>query len=155
MNSKSSTAKLLRPYAKLIVAVIMAVALLIATYGLLAGPERTPTALASGRFHQVAHKGSGEATIYRLSSGKLELRLKDFQTYPGVDLEVRLIAAPDAFENETVEKSDFISLGLLANPASDQTYSLPDDIDLTRFGAVTIWSRKYRVNYTTAPLRPI
>jgi len=154
MNSKSSAKRFSGPSAKVIVALILIVPLLMATYGLLADPERELTALASGRFHQVAHKGSGEAIIYRLSSGRLELRLKDFQTYPGVDLEVRLIAAADAFENETVEKSDFISLGALKG-TDKQAYFLPDDIDLTRFGAVTIWSRKYRVNYTTAPLRPL
>lgn len=136
-------------------ALILGTALLAATYLVLTGSQGSAVALASGCFHQVAHKGAGEAAVYRLADGKLELRLTRFQTYPGTDLEVRLIAAKDAFENETVENSDFVSLGALTSPRGDQSYSLPDDIDLTRFSAVTIWSRKYRVNFTTAPLRPL
>lgn len=154
MNLKPSAKKRSHPSA-IVVALILSIPALVAAWGLLSDHKGAPTAIASGQFHQVAHKGKGEAAVYRFSDGRLELRLNDFQTYPGADLEVRLIAAPDAFENETVEKSDFVSLGSLVTHKGDQNYSLPDGIDLTRFSAVTIWSRKYRVNFTTAPLRPL
>ena len=108
--------------------------------------------VASGRFHQVAHKGVGSAAIYQLSDEKLELRLTGFRTDDGGALQVLLIAAPDALENETVEKSEHIVLGDLKNTEGNQSYALPDDLDLRKYRAVTIWSRKHRVNFTTAPL---
>lgn len=113
-----------------------------------------PIALASGRFHQVAHKGSGVATVYELPGGKRVLSLTDFCTASSPDLQVYLINAPDALENETVEKSEQLLLGELQKAEGDQSYPLPDDLDLTRYRAVVIWNRKYRVNFTTAPLAP-
>lgn len=108
--------------------------------------------LMSGSFHQVAHKGRGKAIITQLSDGSRKLCLKDFSTGAGQELFVYLIAAPDALENETVEKSEFVSLGALQSIEGDQCYPAPSIFDLNRYRAVTIWNRKYRVNYTTAPL---
>jgi hypothetical protein len=110
--------------------------------------------LASGRFHQVAHKGEGTATIYQMLNGDRELHLSDFKTGEGPGLEVYLINAPDAFENETVERSESLSLGALRQHEGNHIYRLPGEADLRKCGAVTIWSTKYRVNFTTAPLRP-
>jgi hypothetical protein len=120
--------------------------------GLILTRKDSSRTIASGEFHQVAHKGVGDAAIVRLDSGERALRLVGFRTYPASDLEVRLIAAPDAFDNETVEKSDPISLGPLRPTDSDQVYLLPYTLDLTNYRAVAIWSLKYGVNFTTAPL---
>ncbi len=120
---------------------------------LMLGSCISPVTLLSGEFHQAAHKGRGVAKVCRFASGNLALCLTGFRTYPGRDLEVRLIAAPDALENETVENSEFISLSDLQTAEGDSTYPLPSDLDLNKYRAVTIWSRKYRVNFTTAPLK--
>jgi hypothetical protein len=109
--------------------------------------------LASGRFHQVTHKGEGTATVYKMLNGDRVLYLSDFKTGEGQGLEVCLISAPDAFENETVEKSEILSLGALQDIEGNQFYQLPKDADLQKYGAVTVWSTKYRVNFTTAPLK--
>ncbi len=108
--------------------------------------------IGSGKFHQVAHKGEGTATIYQLLSGERVLELADFYTGQGQSLEVLLISAPDAFENETVEKSVVFSLGEMQSTDSTQTFTIPDQLDLSKVAAVTIWSTKYKVNFTTAPL---
>jgi hypothetical protein len=108
--------------------------------------------IATGRFHQVAHKGTGLAKICRLPDGKLVLRLSEFRTDHGRDLQILLIAAPDALENETVANAEHVLVGPLAGSAGDQSYPLPDDLDVHKFRAVTIWSSKYLVNFTTAPL---
>jgi hypothetical protein len=112
-----------------------------------------PEALASGRFHQVAHKGEGTATIYLLWDGRRVLRLTDFRTAHRPDLLLYLISAQDAPENETVKRSEVFSLGPLRSHEGDQEYAVPADLDLTRFHAVTVWSPKYGVNFTTAPLK--
>ena len=108
--------------------------------------------IAAGKFHQVAHRGEGQATIYQLLSGDRVLELTDFYTGQGQNLELLLISAPDALENETVEKSIIYSLGELQSAASHQQFTIPAHFDLRKVGAVTVWSTKYRVNFTTAPL---
>ncbi|MEW6207179.1 MAG: DM13 domain-containing protein [Acidobacteriota bacterium] len=138
-----------KPSGKTIAAGIL---ILAAAAALMLGLRRSPETLLSGKFHQAAHKGSGTARVCRFPDGNLALCLIGFRTYPGTDLEVRLIAAPDALENETVENSEFVSLGDLQTAEGDSFYRLPSDLDLNKYRAVTIWSRKYRVNFTTAPL---
>ena len=109
--------------------------------------------LASGRFHQVAHKGEGVAAVLQLHNGRRVLRLTEFRTAENSELAILLISAPDAHENQTVLNSSVFELGSLQQAAGDQEYSLPDDLDLAHFGAVTIWNKKYQVNFTTAPLQ--
>jgi hypothetical protein len=112
-----------------------------------------PEVLASGRFHQVAHKGEGTAALYRLPDGRRVLRLTAFRTAHRPDLVVYLISAPDALENETVKRSEVFSLGPLASREGDRQYIIPAGPDFGRFHAVTVWSPKYEVNFTTAPLK--
>jgi Electron transfer DM13 len=132
---------------------IAATVITLVVWGLVATRKSETLTIASGKFHQVAHKGTGSVAILRLENGKRELRLVDFRTYPATDLEVRLIGATDAFDNETVENSAPISVGSLKATTADEGYELPDALDLIKYRAVTVWSRKYRVNFTTAPLR--
>jgi hypothetical protein len=112
----------------------------------------TPRVLGSGRFHSVAHESKGQATVYQLADGKRLLRLTEFATSNGPDVQVYLVAAPDASDNETVTKAGFAHLGPLKGNIGDQNYELPADLDLTKYQAVTIWCRRFGVNFATAPL---
>jgi hypothetical protein len=112
----------------------------------------SPQVVGSGRFHSVAHEGKGQATIYQLADGKRMLRLTEFATSNGPDVQVYLVAAPDASDNETVTKAGFIHIGPLKGNIGDQNYDLPADLDLTKYQAVTIWCRRFGVNFATAPL---
>ena len=112
-----------------------------------------PHVVAIGTFHQVAHKGEGTATILELGDARKTLRLKDFRTANLPGLSVLLISAEDAPENDTVLKSAVLSLGPLQKPEGEQEYAVPAETDLSRYHAVTIWNEKYKVNFTTAPLR--
>jgi hypothetical protein len=111
-----------------------------------------PTALASGGFHGVAHETKGVATIYQTPDGKKTLRLSEFQTSNGPDVQVYLVAAPDAGDNDTVTRAGFIQLGALKGNVGDQNYDVPADVDLSKYRAVTIWCRRFGVNFATAPL---
>jgi hypothetical protein len=137
----------------IVVITLVAIGFLV-IYGSLLQQEIKEKIVASGRFHQVAHKSEGTATIYKMLNGETVLHLSDFKAGEGQGLEVYLISAPDAFENETVEKSQIISLGALQHIEGNQSYTLPKDVDLQKFGTVVIWSTKYRVNFATAPLKP-
>jgi len=130
------------------VLVFSAVAVAWALYG---GRE---TILLRGSFHSVAHKGSGEARVVTAGRGGRVLRLLDLKTYPGEDLEVCLVGAPDAEDNDTVRDSQPVCLGAYQARTAYESYAVPATVDLERYRAVAIWSRSLRVNFTTAPLAP-
>jgi len=119
------------------------------------GSSHSPeTTLSSGAFHGVAHNGSGNASIYQLSDGKRILRFTNFQTSNGPDVHVYLIAANDATDSETVKKAGFREIGSLKGNIGDQNYEIPSDVDLAKYHAVTIWCKRFSVNFATAPLSP-
>lgn len=112
-----------------------------------------PVKLASGNFHGVAHETKGVATIYQLPDGRKTVRLTDFQTSNGPDVQVYLVAASDANDSSTVTNAGFVPLGALKGNVGDQNYDLPAEIDLNKYRSVTIWCRRFGVNFATAPLQ--
>jgi len=110
------------------------------------------TMLAAGSFHSVAHGTKGTASIYQLADGKRILRLANFETSNGPDVHVYLVAANDASDSETVKKAGFLELGSLKGNIGDQNYDIPFDADLSKYRAVTIWCKRFSVNFGTAPL---
>lgn len=114
----------------------------------------SPMAILAGQFRGVAHETKGSATLFRLADGKRVLRFTDFMTSNGPDVQVYLVAANDAKDNDTVKKAGFIHLGALKGNQGDQNYDVPADADLTKHRAVTVWCRRFGVNFGTAPLRP-
>ena len=120
--------------------------------------EQFPTAsaatnqLASGQFHTGAHETKGMATVFQLADGKKTLRLTNFQTSNGPDVHVYLVAAADAKDNEAVTKAEVVDLGSLKGNIGDQNYDLPANADLAKYRAVTIWCKRFSVNFGTAPL---
>jgi hypothetical protein len=115
-------------------------------------PSGGPMTLVSGRFHGVAHETAGLATIYQLPDGKRVLRFTEFETSNGPDVQVYLVAATDATDSDTVKKAGFIHLGALKGTDGDQNYDVPAEVDLAKYQAVTIWCRRFGVNFGTAPL---
>lgn len=119
-----------------------------------AAPSALPSAieLASGRFRGVAHESEGVATIYELPDGSRTLRLSEFRTSNGPDVIVVLVAAADVVDSAGVRAAGFQSLGEMKGNLGDQNYSVPPDVDLSRHRAVTIWCRRFGVNFATAAL---
>jgi hypothetical protein len=111
-----------------------------------------PQAVSYGMFHSVAHETRGTATIYDVEGGKRVLRFTDFETSNGPDVQIYLVAAEDASDNETVTKAGFIHLGAMKGNKGDQNYDVPADVDLNKYRAVTVWCRRFGVNFATAPL---
>jgi hypothetical protein len=110
--------------------------------------------LLSGAFRSIAHETRGSATVHDLGGGRRVVRFTDFATSNGPDVRVYLVAAPDAPDNETVTKAGFVELGKLKGTEGDQNYEIPADLDLGKYRAVTIWCRRFSVNFATAPLTP-
>jgi len=120
--------------------------------------EQFPTAsaasnqIASGQFHSAAHETKGVATVFQLADGKKALRLTNFETSNGPDVHVYLVAAQDAKDNDEVTKAGFVDLGSLKGNIGDQNYDLPANADLAKYRAVTIWCKRFSVNFGTVPL---
>jgi hypothetical protein len=116
-------------------------------------PDSQPEAVASGRFHDVSHKGAGLATVYQLADGKRLLRFTDFETSNGPDVVVYLVGADDAQDSESVTKAGYVLLGALKGNQGDQNYEVPADVNLDKYRAVVIWCRRFNANFATAPLQ--
>jgi hypothetical protein len=116
------------------------------------GDASMPAAISSGKFHSFHHETSGLATVYRLADGSRIVRFTDFSTSNGPDVRVYLVAADDATDNGTVEKAGYIELGPMKGNQGDQNYRIPADVDLSKYRAVTIWCKRFAVNFATAPL---
>jgi hypothetical protein len=121
-------------------------------FGTAALAETGPRVLSAGNFHGVAHETAGMASVYRLADGKKVLRFTNFTTSNGPDVQVYLGKAPDASDNETVTNAGFYHVGALKGTEGDQNYELPEDLDLSEYHSVTIWCRRFGVNFATAPL---
>ena len=120
--------------------------------------EQFPTAsaasnqLASGQFHSGAHETKGVATVFQRADGMKTLRLTNFATSNGPDVHVYLVAVPDAKDNDTVTHAETVDLGSMKGNIGDQNYELPLNADLAKYRAVTIWCKRFSVNFGTAPL---
>jgi hypothetical protein len=110
--------------------------------------------LAVGNFHSVAHASKGTATIHQLADGRRILRLTDFETSNGPDVRILLVAVDDAVDHATVARAGYIELGALKGNVGAQNYDIPAEVDLAKYRAVTVWCRRFSVNFGTAPLGP-
>jgi hypothetical protein len=114
----------------------------------------TPQPLVSGQFYSILHPTAGTATIYRLGDGTRFLRFTNFTTSNGPDVHVYMVASDDAKDVATVQQAGFIDLGVIKGNVGDQNYALSGDLDLAKYRAVSIWCKRFSVNFGAAPLRP-
>lgn len=110
--------------------------------------------LVSGQFYSILHPTAGTATIYQMGDGMRVLRLTSFRTSNGPDVHVYMVAADDAKDAATVQQAGFIDLGVLKGNIGDQNYTLGSDLDLAKYRAVSIWCKRFSVNFGAAALRP-
>ena len=106
---------------------------------------------ASGSFIDRSHPTEGSARVLGDGSGLRFLRLEDFRTDNGPDLNVYLSAAPPdapagAFDD------DFVDLGDLKGNVGSQNYEIPAGLDLDRYSTVAIWCVRFGVVFGAADL---
>lgn len=114
----------------------------------------SPLPLESGSFYSILHPTAGTATIYQMNDGTRVLRLTSFTTSNGPDVHVYMVAAGDAKDAAAVQQAGFIDLGVLKGNIGDQNYQLGSDLDLAKYRAVSIWCKRFSVNFGAAALRP-
>jgi hypothetical protein len=114
----------------------------------------SPQPLEVGRFYGILHPTEGTATIYQIGDGRRILRLTGFSTSNGPDVHVYMVAADDAKDVATVQKAGYVDLGVIKGNIGDQNYTLDSNLDLAKYRAVSIWCKRFTVNFGAAALRP-
>jgi hypothetical protein len=115
--------------------------------------DSSPRPVESGQFYGIVHPTTGTATIFQMGDGGRVLRLTSFHTSNGPDVHVYLVAADDAKDAATVEKAGFVDLGVMKGNLGDQNYTLAGDLDLAKYRSVSIWCKRFSVNFGAAALR--
>jgi hypothetical protein len=114
----------------------------------------SPQRLVSGQFYSILHPTAGTATIYQMGDGSRVLRFTSFSTSNGPDVHVYMVASDDAKDVATVQQAGFIDLGVIKGNVGDQNYTLGPDVDLSKYRAVSVWCKRFSVNFGAARLMP-
>ena len=119
-----------------------------------AAPMPAAGPLASGRFHGVAprprarRRSTGWLTAAESCASRTSTRPTD-RTFA-----CTWWRQADAADSATVTRAGFVEIAPLKGNIGDQNYELPASVNLERFRAVTIWCKRFSVNFATAPLAP-
>ena len=106
---------------------------------------------ATGSFFSRSHPTEGSVKVLGDGSGRRFLRLEDFRTDNGPDLNVYLSSAPtDAPAGDFDD--DFVDLGDLKGNIGSQNYEIPPEIDLNHYSTVAIWCVRFGVVFGVAEL---
>jgi hypothetical protein len=111
--------------------------------------------VASGSLVGLAHETSGTVKILQTKDGSRFLRIENLATSNGPDLRIYLVEGNDGTKDELIKAGKFVDLGALKGNVGNQNYSIPKDVDLERFKAMSIWCRRFSVNFAAARLEPV
>jgi hypothetical protein len=111
------------------------------------------TVIARGDFYEIERKGRGSATLYRLASGRLALRMEDFATDSNTDLFVWLSEARRPATTRAAFAAPHDEVAVLKSTLGDQNYLLPKSADASRIRSVVIWCQPVQIAYAAATLR--
>ena len=108
--------------------------------------EESISYTSSGKFHDgdFFHRTSGTAIIEFSEAGGTLYFDKRFSTVNGPDLFVYLATDKSA--------NDFVNVGRLQSSSGEQTYTIPEDIDLEKYSNVLVWCRAFGVLFGNAEL---
>lgn len=138
-------------------AFLAAVAAVAGTFGTLFfsnGAAADLLVLGSGDFRDgdPIHRGSGNLRISRADSGARNVELLDMQIVTGPNLFVYLVENDDPLFPEDVSEK-FLSLGKLKSLTGDQSYAVPDDVDLAAWGSVVVWCDTFKTAFAVATIQ--
>ncbi|PEA53851.1 hypothetical protein CON64_16625 [Bacillus pseudomycoides] len=112
--------------------------------------ETKQQVISEGQFQSGVHETKGTATIHQLADGKRILRLSNFSTSNGPDVRVVLVPTKQLKNNEDVKNYKYIELGKLKGNKGDQNYEIPNEIDISAYGAVSVWCKRFNENFGAA-----
>ncbi|CAN5195927.1 DM13 domain-containing protein [soil metagenome] len=112
-----------------------------------ATPQPTP-AVMKGPFMSGEHETSGLAEYL----GTV-VRLTDFSTSNGPDVRVYLLPGGDVADKAAIKAGNFVDLGVLKGNKGNQNYEIPEGTDLSKYGRVSIWCRRFSVPFGHADIK--
>ncbi|MGA5315496.1 DM13 domain-containing protein [Streptomyces pseudogriseolus] len=118
-------------------------------------PPPRPRTLADGQLISHEHATSGRVLLVRLADGSHVVRLEDLDTSNGPDLRVWLTDAPVKEGRagwHVFDDGAHVSLGRLKGNKGSQNYTVPADVDLSRYTSVSIWCDRFDVSFGAAEL---
>lgn len=116
------------------------------------------TVLATGSFIHAdtadpVHWGTGTVTLLQGAGSERLVHLeKDFEVGPGPRFHVYLVAHDAVRSGDDFRMSEMVDLGRLHAFKGSQTYSIPADVDLSRYQSVVIWCKEFGVLISPATL---
>jgi hypothetical protein len=117
-----------------------------------AGPVATIVTLAEGSFVPLGrYSGEGTARVLNDGSEQRFLRLENFATDNGPDLNVYLVASDASADADTFD-DDVVDLGNLKGNIGDQNYEIPPGVDLSIHDTVVVWCVRFSTPFTAADL---
>ena len=108
--------------------------------------------LTAGDFYPIENPGSGTASLYRLGTERLALRLERFRTAGNPGLFVWLSPEQGPRTTKRALASTHLEIGALKSTLGDQNYVLPRSISPAEVRSVIIWCKPIQVAYTAATL---
>lgn len=112
--------------------------------------QNAPSLLSQGEFTSLAHHTEGKAALYKRDNG-YTLRLSNFSTSNGPDVHV-YVTEGDGTDNDGIKASKFLDLGVIKGNIGDQNYALPAGFDPEKYQGVSIWCKRFGVNFAGASL---
>ena len=117
-----------------------------------APPQQAQVAtVAEGTFISRDHPTSGRALVLNDGTTQRFLRLEDFETDNGPDVNVYLTRA-DAAAPSGELGADYVDLGDLKGNIGNQNYEIPPPVDLSAYDTVVIWCVRFSVPFGAADL---
>jgi len=105
--------------------------------------------VASGTFTGISHQTKGDATVTE-TDGKSVLRLSDFSTSNGPDVHVYVTLDAKGSDSDAIKAGKFVDLGVIKGNVGDQNYVLPASVKAADIKGVSIWCKRFGVNFGAA-----
>jgi hypothetical protein len=112
--------------------------------------QNAPSLLSQGSFTSLGHHTEGTASIYKQGNG-YTLRLANFSTSNGPDVRVYLTTGAGT-DNAAIKSGKFLDLGVIKGNIGDQNYMLPASFNPADYRGVSIWCKRFGVNFAGASL---
>lgn len=107
--------------------------------------QNAPSLVSRGAFSSLAHHTEGSASLYKQGNGYL-LRFSKFSTSNGPDVRVYLTKKAGT-DSTAIKNGEFLDLGVIKGNIGDQNYTLPASFDPQKYQGVSIWCKRFAVNF--------
>ena len=105
--------------------------------------------LASGTFSGISHQTDGKAELLDVD-GKTVLRFTGFSTSNGPDVHVYVTKGAKGSDSDAINAGKFVDLGVIKGNVGDQNYVLPASVTAADVQGVSIWCKRFGVNFGAA-----